>query len=344
MATEPQNLPAFPRDLPLADIAVISYKKILDHNQAEELRALDAVKRDGFFYLSLIDSAEGQELIAESNRLLKLSEQAFSSPEEEKMEYRADRGRSIFGYKPAGTVKATDKDQRPDTTEFFNISKDHLFGNGKVIKYLPRLEESSDLLRSFAKHCHDGGRVILRSLARSQGVPENSYADKNPFDSLSGDHIRLTKKPPHSHSISASNMIGLPSHTDFGSVTVLFNWLGGLQIQSHDPARKGEWNYVKPSLGHAIINLGDAMVKFSNGTLKSAKHRVVPSPGEQGSVDRYSVVYFVRPADHVIMEPIEELKSSEVIQVGGKVGEPERMYTAGEWNLRRIQQLASATS
>ncbi|KAH7013926.1 hypothetical protein EDB80DRAFT_749500 [Ilyonectria destructans] len=338
MPTGPENLPAFPNDVPLADIDVISFRKILDHDHGEEIRALNAVRTDGFFYLNLTDSGEGRELITESNQLLELSKEAFNKPPEEKMKYRADRGRSIFGYKPAGTVKATDKDKRPDTTEFFNISKDHLFGNGDVIKYLPRLEESNDLLKSFTKHCHDGGQVILRSLASSQGVPENSYTDKNPFDSLSGDHIRLTKKKPHD---TDSNLIGLPSHTDFGSVTVLFNWLGGLQIQSHDPAHKGEWNYVKPSPGCAIINLGDAMVKFSNGTLKSAKHRVVPSPGEQGSVDRYSVVYFIRPADHIIMEPIQQLKSNDVIQVGGQVGE-ERVYTAGEWNLRRIQQLASA--
>jgi len=78
-------------------------------------------------------------------------------------------------------------------------------------------------------------------------------------------------------------------------VTVLFNWLGGLQIQSRDPVREGAWDYVKPLPGHAIINLGDAMVTFTNGLLKSAKHRVMPAPGQQVEVDRYSLVYFARP-------------------------------------------------
>jgi hypothetical protein len=37
----------------------------------------------------------------------------------------------MFGYKPAGAVKKTDKESRPDTTEFFNVAKDHLLGNPK---------------------------------------------------------------------------------------------------------------------------------------------------------------------------------------------------------------------
>lgn len=333
-----EDLPPFPDDVATADIAVISYDKILSRDPEEEWRALQAVQTDGFFYLNLTDSIAGQELIDESTDLLALSKRVFNQPLEAKMKFGADRGKSLFGYKPAGTVKRTDKDQRPDTTEFFNISKDHVFGNGKVISYPVDVMQNKELIQNFIMHCHSGAQIILRSLARSLGIEENAFTDKNPFKSLSGDHLRLTKKTPHGNE---SDLIGLPSHTDFGSVTVLFNWLGGLQIQSRDPAHAGEWIYVKPSPAHAIINLGDAMVKFSNGNLKSAKHRVVPSPGLQANIDRYSVVYFVRPADHVLMEPIKDFVSEDVVQVGGKVGE-EKVYTAGEWNTRRMNQLSSA--
>lgn len=53
----------------------------------------------------------------------------------------------------------------------------------------------------------------------------------------------------------------------------------------------GGTGVCEPLPGHAIINLGDAMVMFSNGLLKSGKHRVVPAPGEQVHVDRCRVVY-----------------------------------------------------
>jgi isopenicillin N synthase-like dioxygenase len=178
--------------------------------------------------------------------------------------------------------------------------------------------------------------LILEVLARQLDIALAEFTKRCTFNSESGDHLRLTKKTPHK---SDTNAIGLASHTDFGSVTILFNWLGGLQIQSRDPSNEGEWAFVKPLAGHAIINLGDAMVKFTNGALKSAKHRVVPSPGDQAKVDRYSIVYFVRPADDALLTPLEEFRANHVIQVGGKIGE-EKVYTAGEWVQRRGHQMA----
>jgi isopenicillin N synthase-like dioxygenase len=117
--------------------------------------------------------------------------------------------------------------------------------------------------------------------------------------------------------------------TDFGSITILFNWLGGLQIKSKSPENLGEWEYVKPLASHAICNLGDAMVKFTSGELKSAKHRVVSAPGEQADIDRYSVVYFVRPADDTALKAV----------YGSDVGKEEEVYTAKEWIGRRIFEL-----
>lgn len=81
-------------------------------------------------------------------------------------------------------------------------------------------------------------------------------------------------------------------HTDFGSITVLFNQLGGLQVLNPN---SHEWRYVKPEPGCAIINLGDAIVKLVGERLYSGVHRVVGPPGEQSNCPRHSVVYFSRP-------------------------------------------------
>lgn len=63
--------------------------------------------------------------------------------------------------------------------------------------------------------------------------------------------------------------------------------------------------YVKPLRGHCIINLGDAMTKFTGGLLRSNIHRVVSPPGGQGKETRYSVVYFSRPEDEVVLKRLE---------------------------------------
>jgi isopenicillin N synthase-like dioxygenase len=156
----------------------------------------------------------------------------------------------------------------------------------------------------------------------------------------SGDQIRFVKAPPQEQSLKG---VALGEHTDFGSVTVLFNRLGGLQVRLPDyisptaptststPPSDVEkrlcedgWAYVRPLPGHCIVNLGDALVKFSNGMLRSNIHRVVAPPGQQGSVTRYSLVYFCRPEDVVVLRSF----------VGGG-GEEGEQVTAKEWTLRR---------
>jgi isopenicillin N synthase-like dioxygenase len=157
----------------------------------------------------------------------------------------------------------------------------------------------------------------------------------------SGDQIRFVKAPPQEPSL---NGVALGAHTDFGSVTVLFNKLGGLQVRLPDgiqanaptstspPATDTEtklcedgWTYIRPLPGHCIINLGDALVKFSSSMLRSNIHRVVAPPGDQGKVTRYSLVYFCRPEDDVVLKSL----------VDGGEDEDEDEVTAKEWILRR---------
>ena len=101
-------------------------------------------------------------------------------------------------------------------------------------------------------------------------------------------------------------------HRDSVSIAMLFAWVGGLQIPEEHPemvARGIEaedgWRWVEPVYGHAIVNLGDAMPIFTNGKLRSGKHRVVHAVGDQAKVDRISVLVSTRPADHTPMKAFE---------------------------------------
>ncbi|KAF5683564.1 gibberellin 2-beta-dioxygenase 8 [Fusarium denticulatum] len=337
MGSLDNTLPPFPDDVPTVPIARISYSKLKRSDENEMIKVLKASQSDGFFYLDLTDDPAGQSLLNDTEDVLTTAKRALNIPIDQKMKCLAERGKQMFGYKPTGAVKQTDKDARPDTTEFFNVSKDHLLGNSESRNYPTEITKQWADLGKFSENCHSLGLMILRILAEQLDLPSDEFAKRNNISSISGDHIRMTKMPGCDS--ADDKTIGLASHTDFGSITVLFNWVGGLQIQSHDPARQGEWAFVKPLPGHAIINLGDAMVKFSNGRLKSGKHRVVPLPGPAGRLDRYSLVYFVRPADDVLMEPVEQYKDEPVVTVGGKVGE-EKVYTAGEWLSRRLKQMS----
>lgn len=254
-------------------------------------------------------------------------------------------------YKHAGTT-LTDSAGSRDTAEFWDISKDDILETpGSIRVKYPSLvteAESKSRIAKFQTECHETGLTIMSIIASRLGLPPDAFSKKHRLDKPSDDHVRITFAPPR----KTPNQLELssPGHTDFGLITLLFNWQGGLQIWS-EPSRgnfhqvfdgaqpkenehAAEWLWVKPKPGCAIINLGDAAVKFTGGLLCSARHRVVPAPGDQGLFARYSLVYFVRPEDDAVLKRLE----------GGMVprygdGEEEPEYTTRQWIEKQYKQL-----
>ncbi|KAB5580944.1 hypothetical protein GE09DRAFT_949752 [Coniochaeta sp. 2T2.1] len=335
------TLPPFPPHLPHAPIARISSASLLASSATATERLLRACQTYGFFYLDLRDSDVGRSLISGAEELLSLSKRSFGEFSlEEKNAFHLEKGVSLFGYKAAGTVKQTDASKRPDSTEFWNVGKDHMCGVAPSRPYPEVITERRELFKGFMKGAHGVGMAVCRALEKEMRLKRGELEGLNQFEKPSGDHVRLTRKK----AVQDEGAVGLPSHTDFGSVTVLFNWLGGLQIESRTPGREGSWEWVVPVEGHAVVNLGDAMVTFTNGALKSAKHRVVPAPGAQGKHDRYSVVYFVRPHNDALMKPLPKFDKGKRVKVAGKFGEQvgeEEVLSAGEWMVRRAKQLGN---
>jgi hypothetical protein len=64
--TSHTDLPPFPDGLPLAPIAKISHAKLLQHDKDEAARVLEACRTHGFFYLDLMDSESGEEILKQS--------------------------------------------------------------------------------------------------------------------------------------------------------------------------------------------------------------------------------------------------------------------------------------
>lgn len=175
---------------------------------------------------------------------------------------------------------------------------------------------------------------ILRHLETHLHLPPETLTSLHRQMQISGDQVRFVKSPPQSPSDMRT---ALGKHTDFGSITILFNRLGGLQIlppPSLTQIGQGpQWTYVKPLPGHCIVNLGDAMVKFANGLVRSNIHRVVSPPGEQAKETRYSLVYFARPEDDVILKRLE---GSDIIpELEGE----EEEINSKEWIKKQAMEL-----
>ncbi|KAG9585126.1 Clavaminate synthase-like protein, partial [Aureobasidium melanogenum] len=271
---------------------------------------------------------DGGQLLQDAEDLFRVGKSVFDLPVEEKIKYDLKDQGSYFGYKGYGEGVIDAKGTK-DRNEFYNVSKDDILGLSEPLPAPKLLEPHRDLLRSFMQHSHAIVDLLLRLLNHQLGLPHDKLSSLHRLCSVSGDQVRWVHAPPQPMD---DRRTALGQHTDFGSVTILFNRLGGLQVL---PPDSDEWCYVKPLRGHAVVNLGDAMVKFSAGILRSNIHRVVNPPGQQADHTRMSLVYFARPADDVILKALTGSTLVDEKRRQNPVEVEEQEITSKEWILRR---------
>ena len=127
----------------------------------------------------------------------------------------------------------------------------------KIRPALPRhamISAAETLLCSFALHCREVVRLILSVLEHHLLLPSGTLSSLHEDTAARGDFIALQHRASEPSDMAT---VAKGEHTDFGSITMLFNWLGGLQIRdqsSHDDS-VGDWKYVKPIPGSCVVNL-----------------------------------------------------------------------------------------
>jgi isopenicillin N synthase-like dioxygenase len=100
--------------------------------------------------------------------------------------------------------------------------------------------------------------------------------------------LRMVHYPPSPVKRDA-DWLGIYPHTDYGFITVLAqDDVGGLEIMRVD----GSWIEAPYVEGTFVVNIGDAMARWSNAVFNSSPHRVINKSTEQ---DRYSVALFFDP-------------------------------------------------
>ncbi|KAL8760495.1 MAG: hypothetical protein Q9184_003315, partial [Pyrenodesmia sp. 2 TL-2023] len=155
----------------------------------------------------------------------------------------------------------------------------------------------------------ENGKMILKALAIGLGLDDEDYFLR--FHTGHENQLRLLHYPPvPAASIEDGSMARMDAHSDWGSITMLFqDECGGLQIA--DPNNPGHFMDAKPLQDAIILNIGDLLQRWSNDTLKSSLHRVTLPPlqdrfsGHQRLTRaRYSIPYFVAPIGSSVIETI----------------------------------------
>lgn len=229
------------------------------------------------------------------------------------------------------------------------------------------VESRHGSLKAFIMRSHDIVELISSVLDRNLGLPQGTLASLQPLSKRSGSLVRMIKTPPKRDGDHDTSFL---AHTDVGSITVLFNVLGGLQILPPGGRvdAESDWRFVRPEPGCAIINLGDTMVHWTNGALRSNLHReykmktstisylhwgqgclmitlsltvsptgVTYPPGEQAKLTRYSVAYFARSETG---KPMAALNQSDLVRSFADEVE-EEPFTPEEWERQKARAVLS---
>ncbi|KAF7288796.1 Alternative oxidase [Mycena chlorophos] len=298
------SLPPFPDDVPTHPLLVVDYALVQAGDKAEVERLWAAATTLRFWYLKSHGTDD------EVRRMFEMGEKTMALPLEEKMLHEQDDDGNSFGYRMAAAT-AIDATGTPGSAEFINVAKDNTLGawpdraRPLVLPTVDARMEST--VRPF----------VEKTLALNMTILDCE--------------ARVICSPP-----AAAGARAIGPHTDFGSLSVLHNSLGGLQV--FVPGAQ-EWQYVKPVPGYAICNIGDALTIFSGGLLRSSLHRVITPPGLQGTHTRFFLVLFTRPANSVVLRSLEDL-SPVVAGAVATSSDPSKYkpgVTAFEWFTRRVK-------
>jgi isopenicillin N synthase-like dioxygenase len=141
---------------------------------------------------------------------------------------------------------------------------------------------------------------ILGILTTILELPPNFFAERHLGENVT---LRFLHYPANLQPL-AEDQLGAGAHTDYGSITLLFqDDVGGLELLGAD----GQWRLAPPVPDAVVINTGDLMERWTNGRFRSTVHRVRPITGTR---DRYSMALFVDPDSAVQVECIPSCVSA----------------------------------
>jgi isopenicillin N synthase-like dioxygenase len=133
--------------------------------------------------------------------------------------------------------------------------------------------------------------AVARTMVRIFGVALGGREDY--FAGVTGHSIDVLRmnnyRLPDPGAPLEPDQLGMGAHTDYGIVTVLWaDRVPGLEIHGAD----GGWHPVRPAGGALLVNLGDAIARWTNEEWISTMHRVAAPRVNGVLVPRRSAAYF----------------------------------------------------
>ncbi|XP_029951564.1 UPF0676 protein C1494.01-like [Salarias fasciatus] len=281
-------------EIPVVDFGAGSLNK--KHVTDDELQKLGkelktAFSEIGFVFLKNFGISE-----EEVQRVMDINKKFFLQPEELKQPFSIN----TFSQDPYhGWVSLQTERLNPrrpgDLKEAFDVS---LLRPDIKWPSSGALQDFQEVQCSFFQRCKELSLRVLRVIAialdfhpevflsthRLIGTEENSTT------------LRSLFYPPVKSETVKEGQLRCGEHSDYGSITLLFQNSEGLQVCT----RSGEFISAPVIPGTVLINIADLMQRWTSDKLVSVVHRVLlPSVGDSST--RQSLAFFVQPDDEAVI-------------------------------------------
>jgi isopenicillin N synthase-like dioxygenase len=218
----------------------------------------------------------------------RLARQFFDLPEPDRMQVAMPYPGYPYGYSALAneTLAASlGNGGPPDQKSSFGIgpvsSAQHTFADpDEASVWSPNLwptalPELQPVWESYYRSMADLSARLLSLMASALQLASNHFT---PLIDRHTSAMRALDYPARTtHEIAG---LGAGAHTDYGTLTILLAdpHVGGLEVQ--DPT--GTWHAVDARPGTFVVNLGDAMARWTNDRWRSTMHRVqIPTERRQ---------------------------------------------------------------
>ncbi|KAI1653339.1 Clavaminate synthase-like protein [Daldinia decipiens] len=156
--------------------------------------------------------------------------------------------------------------------------------------------------------------ALLQAICVGLGLNDEERTALDRLISYRHCQLRLLHYPAISKDRLQNDLIArLPSHTDWGTFTILFqDGGGGLELKN---PQSQEYLHAEPEDETIILNIGDMLQRFTNDYFISASHRVsIPKADrvpETGIPARYSIPFFTTPDFTHVVETLPRFVTTE---------------------------------